>query len=85
MRECIIVISGPGMGASDARSAPKGLTPRLQVFWRMLEDEPLALSSRSILGGWRMLRTLSTWRKFTLLVGTIRIELYIHVLMPALP
>ena len=34
------------------------------VFWRMQEDGPLAPSSRSILAGWRMARTPSTWRRF---------------------
>ena len=62
--ECITGVLGPGTAAIDAHFATASFMTRIKVFWRMQEDGSLAPSSRSILTGWRMARTLSTWRSF---------------------
>ena len=64
MRECKIGVLGPGTEAIDVHFATTSFMTRIKVFWRMQEDGPLAPSSRSILGGWSMTRTPSTWRSF---------------------
>ena len=64
MRECITGILGPGMAAFDAHFATKRFITCMKVSRHMQENELLAPSSRSILAGWRTVRTPSTWRSF---------------------
>ena len=62
MRECITCVLGPGTSANDAHFATRSFMTHIEVFWCMQEDGPFAPSSRSILAGWRTVRTPSTRR-----------------------